>query len=451
MNGVGVGGTQGPGAGAMIGPGGAAASGFPTPAGYTAELSYIHTMVEELSRQLADNKRVLDNVVTGVGRVRNRARTLQLGNEELIEGASEDLQGQEANMDATISMLSEALDNAKHAKEANAALLGQYAQVLAGMLKQFHEYKQKHVADVSAWHHSYRHQLAEARAENSRLRDQIWQMQERAGRANASLRTFRANYDKDPARWDRRVAEKALRQELRFWKRMAMPSVADDDMAYWSDDDDLVDPAEKLRLDELDRKANEDQQRMLQLQQQRLQQQQQQLQYQQQQYEQHLGFADNTAMSSASQLLASSSGDIGDALEALDDGRLDRNEYDDGGIESSTIDSVSLGDAHPAAAALIESDSGAIGSRYETGRPALPGPGGGVSAEEGREEEDGENGEDEVDGDNDETDLDDNADPEEELPTQLPAVPQAPLLVPPPANGSRIDSSPPAERSVQPC
>lgn len=94
MNGVGVGGTQGPGAGAMIGPGGAAAAGFPTPAGYTAELSYIHAMVEELSRQLADNKRVLDNVVTGVGRVRNRARTLQLGNEELIEGASEDLQGE---------------------------------------------------------------------------------------------------------------------------------------------------------------------------------------------------------------------------------------------------------------------------------------------------------------------------------------------------------------------
>ena len=67
-------------------------------------------------------------------------------------------------MDATISVLSEALDAAKYAKDANAALLGQYAQVLAGMLKQFHEYKQKHVADVTAWHRSYRHQLAEARA-----------------------------------------------------------------------------------------------------------------------------------------------------------------------------------------------------------------------------------------------------------------------------------------------
>ena len=92
MNGIGTsGGTQGTG-GAMAGNGSIAASGFPAPAGYTAELSYIHAMVEELSRQLSDNKRVLDDVVTGVGRVRSRARTEQLGNEELIEGASEELQ-----------------------------------------------------------------------------------------------------------------------------------------------------------------------------------------------------------------------------------------------------------------------------------------------------------------------------------------------------------------------
>lgn len=92
MNGLVAGNGQGPGAGAMAGAGGAAA-GFPAPAGYTAELSYIHAMVEELSRQLSDNKRVLDDVVTGVGRVRSRARTQQIGNEELIEGASEELQG----------------------------------------------------------------------------------------------------------------------------------------------------------------------------------------------------------------------------------------------------------------------------------------------------------------------------------------------------------------------
>ncbi len=58
-----------------------AMAGFPAPAGHTAELSYIHAMVEDLSRQLAENKRVLEDVVTGVGRVRVRARAQQMGNE----------------------------------------------------------------------------------------------------------------------------------------------------------------------------------------------------------------------------------------------------------------------------------------------------------------------------------------------------------------------------------
>ncbi len=77
-------------------PAAAAASAFPTPAGHSAELNYIHAMVEELSRQLAENKRVLEDVVTGVGRVRSRARAQQLGNEELISGSSDDLAGQHA-------------------------------------------------------------------------------------------------------------------------------------------------------------------------------------------------------------------------------------------------------------------------------------------------------------------------------------------------------------------
>lgn len=126
------------------------------------------------------------------------------------------------------------------------------------MLKQFHDYKQKHVNDVAAWHRSYRAQLAEERAENTRLREQIWEMQAHAGKANESLRQFRARYDEDQARWERRVDMKAVRQELRFWKRMAMPDLSDDD-PYWSDDDDLIDSMEKLRLQELERKMTEEQ------------------------------------------------------------------------------------------------------------------------------------------------------------------------------------------------
>lgn len=125
------------------------------------------------------------------------------------------------------------------------------------MLKQFHEYKAKHVADVGAWHRSYRAQLAEERAENTRLREQIWEMQAHAGRANESLRAFRTKYDEDAARWERRVEAKRVRQELRFWKRLAMPELAEDD-PYWSDDDDLVDGMEKLRLIEMERKAAEE-------------------------------------------------------------------------------------------------------------------------------------------------------------------------------------------------
>ena len=106
------------------------------------------------------------------------------------------------------------------------------------MLRNLHDYKARHVADVAAWHRSYRAQLAEARAENSRLREQIWEMQAHAGHANELLRDFRRTYDEDAARWERRVDATAARQELRFWKRMAMPQLSDDD-PYWSDDDDL--------------------------------------------------------------------------------------------------------------------------------------------------------------------------------------------------------------------
>lgn len=125
------------------------------------------------------------------------------------------------------------------------------------MLKQFHEYKQKHVTDVAAWHRSYRAQLAEERAENTRLREQIWEMQAHAGRANESLRQFRTKYDEDEARWERRVDMRSIRQELRFWKRLAMPELPEDD-PYWSDDDDLIDPMEKVRLQEMERKAAEE-------------------------------------------------------------------------------------------------------------------------------------------------------------------------------------------------
>ena len=83
-------------------------------------------------------------------------------------------------------------------------------------------------------------------------------MQDHAANANDSLRTFRRKYDEDETRWDRRVDAVAARQELRFWKRMAMPELEDDD-TYWSGDDDIIDPAEKERLRELEHRAAQEQ------------------------------------------------------------------------------------------------------------------------------------------------------------------------------------------------
>lgn len=127
------------------------------------------------------------------------------------------------------------------------------------MLRQLHEYKSRHVADIAAWHHSYRSQLDEARKENSHLREQLWEMQTHARRANESLRAFRRRYDENEERWDRRVQDTAARQELRFWKRVAMPELEDDD-PYWSADDDIIDPAEKERLSEVAQRAVDEQQ-----------------------------------------------------------------------------------------------------------------------------------------------------------------------------------------------
>lgn len=73
------------------GNGPAMVTGYPTPAGYQAELAYIYNMVEMLSQQLAENKRALEDVVTSVGRVRSRARTQALGNEELLTSAADEL------------------------------------------------------------------------------------------------------------------------------------------------------------------------------------------------------------------------------------------------------------------------------------------------------------------------------------------------------------------------
>lgn len=71
------------------------------------------------------------------------------------------------------------------------------------------------------------------------------------------LREFRKKYDEDDVRMDRRIEERAKKQEIRFWKRMAMPEVGENDETAWSDDDDIVDPVEKERLKEVEKRVAE--------------------------------------------------------------------------------------------------------------------------------------------------------------------------------------------------
>jgi Asp-tRNA(Asn)/Glu-tRNA(Gln) amidotransferase C subunit len=67
--------------------------GFPTPAGHQSDLNHIMGMVEELSRQLNHNQQLTANVVDKIGKVREKASTMDLTNDELIALVSKELNG----------------------------------------------------------------------------------------------------------------------------------------------------------------------------------------------------------------------------------------------------------------------------------------------------------------------------------------------------------------------
>jgi hypothetical protein len=87
INGTGAG-MQAPGVNA-----GAAMAVGPTPAGHQAELNVIYGLVEELSRQLSENRRQTEEIVSGIGRVRHRARERALGNDEVLGEAADEIYG----------------------------------------------------------------------------------------------------------------------------------------------------------------------------------------------------------------------------------------------------------------------------------------------------------------------------------------------------------------------
>ena len=114
-------------------------------------------------------------------------------------------------------------------------------------LEGLHEFRAREDARTLAWHRSYRDQLAEERKVNLDLNNHILTMQEHAAKAMEYLRKAQRLHDDSPEWQELHIQNDALRKEIRYWKRMAMPLVPDDS-DFWSDDDDLIDPEEKKRL-----------------------------------------------------------------------------------------------------------------------------------------------------------------------------------------------------------
>jgi hypothetical protein len=77
------GGMNGMGMGGMV--------GYPTPAGHQSDLNYVMSMVDELSQVLRQNQALTGSIVDKMGKVRERASTMNLSNDELIQVVSNEL------------------------------------------------------------------------------------------------------------------------------------------------------------------------------------------------------------------------------------------------------------------------------------------------------------------------------------------------------------------------
>lgn len=151
------------------------------------------------------------------------------------------------NLEKECSELRKKLEKAEYNKDENWKLAIHGCNILSDILEKMHKFKEQHEIDTLAWHKNYRKQLAEEREENLALRNQINDMRAAACRANEWLRKLRRHLTDHDELTELRIQNIALRQEKRFWKRMALPLLPDDDSEF-SDDDDLIDPEEKKRL-----------------------------------------------------------------------------------------------------------------------------------------------------------------------------------------------------------
>lgn len=126
-------------------------------------------------------------------------------------------------------------------------VLRKYATQMGKMLEALHAFKERTTMDFCAWHRSYRQQLADARAETAFYRADIDARIAAAHRGAEALRKFKAAWSADAEIVELKTQITEERQKARFWKRMALKELPDDDPTF-SDDDDLIDPVEKQRI-----------------------------------------------------------------------------------------------------------------------------------------------------------------------------------------------------------
>jgi hypothetical protein len=69
-------------------------AGYPTPAGHQSDLNFIMSMVEDLSAVLRQNQQLSASVVEKVGRVREKAATMDLSNDQLVAAVASELNGE---------------------------------------------------------------------------------------------------------------------------------------------------------------------------------------------------------------------------------------------------------------------------------------------------------------------------------------------------------------------
>lgn len=242
---------------------GGAMVGFPTPAGHQSDLNFIMNMVEELSGELSRNRVLVGDIVEKMGKVRAKAKNMDLSNDELLTIAASELNSKHSlpqcvpakltestvsseNLEKENSELRKALEKARHGERENWKLAYHGANILRDIADKMHEFKANHEKETLQWHSNYRKQLEIERAENLLLRDQIQDKIATAARANEHLRQMRRYVTDHPELHELRVENDFLRKDRRSWKRMALPLIPDDD-SEWSDDDDLIDPEEKKR------------------------------------------------------------------------------------------------------------------------------------------------------------------------------------------------------------